>query len=201
MNLDKIVEEIKKEGEEELRKLQEEGNKDIEKINLEIKKELENIEKKWKEIIEKEKRQLIEKKENELKLELSLIELTRKNKILEEFFNITIDRLNKLSNKDNKDFFKKEILKVVDKGNEIIHFDKDSLKEIFDESFKKDLIQDLEKKIGKSNIKFVEDNDTFVEGDGFIFRITFKDKFLEIWDRIILDISKRIFEENEIKTK
>lgn len=201
MNLNKIVEEIKKEGEEELRKLQEEGNKDIEKINLEIKKELENIEKKWKEIIEKEKRQLIEKKENELKLELSLIELTRKNKILEEFFNITIDRLNKLSNKDNKDFFKKEILKVVDKGNEIIHFDKDSLKEIFDESFKKDLIQDLEKKIGKSNIKFVEDNDTFVEGDGFIFRITFKDKFLEIWDRIILDISKRIFEENEIKTK
>lgn len=200
MNLDKIIEEIKKEGEEELKKLQEEYNKDIEKINLELIKELENIEKKWNERIEKEKRQLIEKKENELKLELSLIELNRKNKILNEFFNNIIDRLNKISNEDKKNFFKKEVLKVVDKGNEIIHFDKDSLKEIFDESFKKDLISDIEKKIGKSNIKFIEDNDTFIEGDGFILRISFKDKFLEIWNRIVLDISKRIFEENEIKT-
>lgn len=199
MNLDKIIEEIKKEGEEELRKIKEEGNKELEKINLELIKELENIEKKWNERIEKEKSQLIEKKENELKLELSNIELKRKNKILNEFFNNVIDRLNKIDNEDKKNFFKKEILKVVDKGNEIIHFDKNGLKEIFDESFKKDLISNIEKKVGKGNIKFIEDDDTFVEGDGFIQHISLVDKFLEIWNRIILDTSKRIFEEDEIK--
>ena len=199
MNLDKIIEEIKKEGEEELKRLKDEGDKDIEKINLEFKKEVENIEKKWNEIIEREKRLLIEKKENELKLELDLIELNRKNRVLNEFFTNTINRLNSMNDKDKRNFFKKEILNVVTEGNEIIHFDKKSLREIFDESFKKDLIQSIEKKTGKSNIKFIEDEETFVEGKGFISKINFEDKFKEIWNKIMLDISKRIFEENGTK--
>lgn len=200
MNLDKIIEEIKKEGEEELKRLKDKGDKDIEKINLEFKKEVENIEKKWNEIIEREKRLLIEKKENELKLELDLIELNRKNKVLNEFFNNTINRLNSINDKDKKSFYKKEILNVITEGNEVIHFDKKNLKEIFDEPFKKDIIQSIEKKTGKSNIKFIEDKETFVEGKGFISKINFEEKFKEMWNKIMLDISKRIFEENGTKT-
>lgn len=200
MNLDKIIEEIKKEGEEELKRLKDKGDKDIEKINLEFKKEVENIEKKWNEIIEREKRLLIEKKENELKLELDLIELNRKNKVLNEFFNKTINRLNTINDNDKKSFYKKEILNVITEGNEVIHFDKKNLKEIFDEPFKKDIIQSIEKKTGKSNIKFLEDKETFVEGKGFISKINFEEKFKEMWNKIMLDISKRIFEENGTKT-
>ncbi|MGC8943675.1 MAG: hypothetical protein ACP5KX_06185 [Caldisericia bacterium] len=193
MNLDKIIEEIKKEGEEELKKLKDENDKYIQKVNVELEKELKNIENKWNEYIEKEKRLLIEKKENELKLELDLIELNRKNKVLNEFFNYIVEKLNNISDLEKKDFFKKEILKVVEKGNETVHFDKDSLKNIFNDEFRKDIIKNIEKKIGRSDIKFVEDKDTFVEGEGFISRISLKDKFKEIWNDILLNISKRIF--------
>jgi len=197
MNFDKVIEEIKKEGEEELKKLKKESDEYIEKINIELNKELKNIEKKWNELIEKERKTLIEKKENELKLELDLIELNRKNQILNELFNNIADKLNNLSDNDKRKFFKKEILKLIETGNENIHFDKNSLKIIFDESFKKDIIQNVEKKLGKSKIKFIEDNETFIEGEGFISRITLKDKFKEIWDKEVLEISKRIFEEDE----
>jgi len=197
MNFDKVIEEIRKEGEEELKKLKEESDEYIEKINIELNKELKNIEKKWNELIEKERKTLIEKKENELKLELDLIELNRKNQILDELFNNIADKLNNLSDDDKRKFFKKEILKLIETGNENIHFDKNSLKIIFDESFKKDIIQNVEKKLGKSKIKFIEDNETFIEGEGFISRITLKDKFKEIWDKEVLEISKRIFEEDE----
>jgi len=197
MNFDKVIEEIKKEGEEELKKLKKESDEYIEKINIELNKELKNIEKKWNELIEKERKTLIEKKENELKLELDLIELNRKNQILNELFNNIADKLNNLSDNDKRKFFKKEILKLIETGNESIHFDKNSLKIIFDESFKKDIIQNVEKKLGKSKIKFIEDNETFIEGEGFISRITLKDKFKEIWDKEVLKISKRIFEEDE----
>jgi len=197
MNFDKVIEEIKKEGEEELKKLKKESDEYTEKINIELNKELKNIEKKWNELIEKEKKSLIEKKENELKLELDLVELKRKNQILNELFNNISSKLNDLSNNDKKKFFFKEILKAIETGNEVIHFDKNSLKIIFDESFKKDIIQNVEKNLGKSKIKFIEDNETFIEGEGFISRITLKDKFKEIWDKEVLEISKRIFEEDE----
>ncbi len=197
MNFDKVIEEIKKEGEKELKKLKEESDKYVEKINLELNKELKDIEKKWNELIERERKSLIEKKENELKLELDLIKLRRKNQILDELFNNISDRLNNLSDNDKRKFFKKEILKIIETGNETIHFDKNSLKDVFDESFKKNIIQNIEKKLGKGNIKFIEDNETFIEGEGFISRITLKDKFKEIWDKELLKISKRIFEEDE----
>lgn len=118
---------------------------------------------------------------------------------MNELFNNISSKLNDLSNNDKKNFFFKEILKVIETGNEVIHFDKNSLKIIFDESFKKDIIQNVEKNLGKSKIKFIEDNETFIEGEGFISRITLKDKFKEIWDKEVLEISKRILKKMKLK--
>lgn len=199
MNIEKIIEEIKKEGEEELRKLKEENDKEIEKINLELSNELKDLEKKWVERIEKEKKSLIEKKENELKLELDLTILKKKNEVLNEFFDFIIKKLDSISTIDKKKFYKKEIIKVIDSGDELIHFDKKSLNDVFDASFKIEIVESVKSRLGKCNIRFIEDNETFIEGKGFISRITLKDKFKELWENIILDISKRIFEEDETK--
>jgi vacuolar-type H+-ATPase subunit E/Vma4 len=198
MNIENLLKEIEIEGEEELNRLKEEFEKELNKIKKDYDERVSNLKKEWSEKIQKETSLYIEKKELDLKTKIDLLYLDWKNKVLDSFKKYSLEKLKKLESKEKKNFFKKEILKNLESPDLEIHFDKKE-KEMFDENFKREIEDYTKEKFKKSNLKFVEDEEIFIKGKGFITKISIYDIFDEIMNKYLLDISKLIFEEDETK--
>ncbi|MCX8095040.1 MAG: hypothetical protein N3D74_02470 [Caldisericia bacterium] len=194
MNIDELIKEIEIEGEEEIKNLNEKFNQEIEKLKKDYEEKVKFIQLKWNELIEKEKTSFREKKELDIKNKIELIILNFKNEILESFKSYSYQLLESLSVKNLRDFYKKEIIKNVESSDVEVHFDK-KIKEIFNENFKKEITEEIEKRFPNTHIKFIEDNEVFVKGKSYISKISLVDKFNEIFNENILKISKIIFEE------
>jgi vacuolar-type H+-ATPase subunit E/Vma4 len=198
MNIENLLKEIEIEGEEELNRLKEEFEKELNKIKKDYDERVSNLKKEWSEKIQKETSLYIEKKELDLKTKIDLLYLDWKNKVLDSFKKYYLEKLKKLESNEKKNFLKKEILKNLESPDLEIHFDKKE-KEIFDENFKREIEDYTKEKFKKSNLKFVEDEEIFIKGKGFITKISIYDIFDEIMNKYLLDISKLIFEEDETK--
>ncbi len=198
MNIENLLKEIEIEGEEELNKLKENFENEIDKLKKEYEEKFSLLKKMWNEKIQKETSLYIEKKELDLKTRLDLLNLIWKNKILENFKKFSFERFKNLDPETRRGFFKKEIIKNLESFDSEIHIDKKE-KDLFDEKFKNDIEKFVVEKFKKSNIKFIEDNETYIKGRGFISKISITDKFEEIFNENILEITKIIFEEYETK--
>lgn len=194
MNIDELIKEIEIEGEEEIKKLKENFNLEIEKLRKEYEIKINKVINEWNDIIEREKVTLREKKELDLKNRIELLILEWKNEILENFKKFSEKLLTELPLEKLKKFYKKEIINNIESKDSEIHFNK-NLKTLFDENFKKEIIDDIRVKFPDAIIKFVEDTDTYIKGRSFISKISPKDKFIDSLNENILEISKIIFEE------
>lgn len=198
MNIENLLKEIEIEGEDELNKLKDNFEKEIDKLKKEYEEKVSLLKKQWNEKIQKEISLYIEKKELDLKTRLDLLNLNWKNKILENFKDFSLEKFKNLDPETKRNFFKKEIIRNLETSDLEIHIDKKE-KNLFDENFKNEIEKFVFEKFKKSNIKFVEDDETYIKGRGFILKISITDKFEEIFKENILEISKIIFEEHETK--
>ncbi|MBC7195577.1 MAG: hypothetical protein H5U37_07975 [Caldisericia bacterium] len=196
MNIENLLKEIEIEGEDELNKLKDNFEKEIYELKKEYEEKVSLLKKQWNEKIQKEISLYIEKKELDLKTRLDLLNLNWKNKILENFKNFSLEKFKNLDQETKRNFFKKEIIRNLETSDLEIHIDKKE-KDLFDENFKNEIEKFVIEKFKKSNIKFIEDDETYIKGRGFILKISITDKFEEIFKENILEISKIIFEEHE----
>lgn len=199
MNIEKILEDLRKQGEEEINKIKEEYEKSMLMLKEDYEKRFKEIKEKWDLITEKEKKKKLEKLESELKLEIENLILQRKNKVLEDLYKIEIEKIKNLPTEQKQEFYKKEILKYIEKGDEVVHFNKELEKEVFSEFFIKRINELVKEKFGKGELKFVKDNENFIESKGYIVRVDILERFKVYWKESLLKISKQIFEEDEIK--
>jgi len=194
MNIENILAEIEIEGEEEIKKIKEEFDFELKKLKEEYDNRLKNLSKEWNELIQKELNSLREKKELDLKAKIELLILESKNEILENFKKFSLEKLNSINESTLKEFYKNEILRNVDSKGCEIHFERER-RNLFDDEFRKNLIDLIKKNHPEVVVKFVEDNETYVKGMGYIAKISLFDSFNEVLSESILDISKILFGE------
>lgn len=194
MNIDELIKEIEMEGEEEIKKLQESFQLEIDKLKKEFEDKIIKVKDEWDKLIDREKVTLREKRELDLKNRIELLILDWKNQVLEDFKKYSNKLINELPLEKFKEFYKKEILKNIESKDSEIHFNRE-YKKIFDENFKKEILNDIKVKLPDANIKFVEDNETFIKEKSFISKISLLEKFIESFNENILEVSKIIFEE------
>ena len=196
MKIERIVEEIRKETEEEIKKILLSSQKEIELIEKETEEELEQIEEKWNKIKAKELSSLKEKNKSEIEKEVEALILKKKNEILKDFKEYAKEKLKHENKETLKEFFLKEIEISSETGREKIIIGKD-FKSLFDEEFKRKIRETVEKKLGQEELKFEIGNETKVVGDGFIVTISPLRKLEEKWKDLLVELQKILFLEEE----
>ena len=196
MKIEKIIEEIRKETEEEINKILLSAQKEIEIIEKDTEEKLKKIEEKWEKIRKRELSALKEKNEGEIQKEVEALILKRKNGILKDFKEHVKEELKKVDKNTLKEFFLKEIERSSETGKEKIVIEKD-FNSLFDEEFKREIRETIEKKLGQENLKFEIGNETEVVGDGFVVTISPLRKLEDKWKDLLLELPKILFLEEE----
>ena len=196
MKIERIVEEIKKETEEEIKKILLLSRKEIEALEKDTEEKLKQIEETWERIKERELTALKEKNESEIKKEIEALILKKKNEILKDFKKYAKEKLKHEDKETLKEFFLKEIEISSETGKEKVVIGKD-FDGIFNEEFKKQIKKTVEKKLGQEKIKFEIGNETKVVGDGFVVTISPLRKLEEKWKDLLVELQKILFLEEE----
>lgn len=109
MPLDAVLEEIKRKGEEEVRRIEAETKKEVERLIAEAKAEAEALLKRAREEVEKEGEALRKQEISSLNLELKRMMLAKQREITEEVFRKLRQRIAEMDEKTRKSILKKLI--------------------------------------------------------------------------------------------
>ncbi len=170
MNLEKLLDKIKKETEEEISALKVEHAAELDKIKKEKESEIEKIRKEKEIELEKERKKVLIDYEKEKEFEMKMMLLGFKRELLEEAAAYTKQEVKKLSSQEKKDIFKK----IVERRSSFL----DDKCLVFVPSSKKKEFQDIFKGIPEKNIvekeKLAEDS-FVIESQKFVFAASLED--------------------------
>ncbi len=186
MSLEKVLQEIQKEGEEAVRKIREETEKEVNAILAEAKEEAEKILKKAREEAEKEAEALRKQEISSLNLEMKRLLLNKQKEIVEEVFNLLRQRIREMDEDTRKKLIEK-LLKSASPGMLVY-----SRKE--DEELVKSLIQQL-----KLDVKYAGNVEclggiVFEDPSGEVrINLTFDEFLNQLYEQKLSEVSKILF--------
>ncbi len=170
MSLEKLLDKIEKDAQEEIEALRKEHSLALEKIDSERKEKVEDLKKEKREELERERKRILDdyEKEKEFQLKMELLEM--KKNILEDAASSMKKEVKEINLSRKKEIFRKkagEAEKV--NGRKFL---------VFVPSGKKKEMEDVFKDVPKKNIvekKIGEEEGFVIEGKNFIFKVTLSD--------------------------
>jgi len=188
MALEVLIEEIRKKGEEEIKKIREEAEKEAEQIIAEAKEKAEDILKKAKEDAEKEAERLRRQEISGVNLEMKRLMLNKRKEALESVFEIVKDRIKQMDS-DTKRRLVENLIKKNAVGEMVIYSSKD------DEPIVREVISGMSELRYGGNIDCL--GGVILESlDGEVrINLTFDELLKQLYEQKMGEVSKILFGE------
>ncbi len=187
MPLDRVLQEIRQKGEEEVKRIKEEAEKEVERILSEAQAQAEEILKKAREEAEKEAEALRKQEISSVKLEMKRELLNKEKEVMEEVFNLLKQRIREMGKEERKKLIKKLLEKNASPGM-LVYSRKD------DEDIVKELIKEL-----KLDLKYAGNIDclggiVLEDPSGEIrINLTFDEIIEQVYEQKMSEVSKILF--------
>ncbi len=188
MPLEAVLEEIRKNGEEQVQQILEDAKKQAEEIIAEAKLEAEEIIKKAREDAEKEAERYKRQEISSVNLEMKRLMLNKRKEILEEVLNLVKDRIKKMDPEEKKRLLEKLIEKC-ELEEAIVYSNKD------DENLVREVISSKKGYRYGGNIDCL--GGVIIEStDGEVrINLTFDDLLAQVYENKMSEVSKILFGE------
>ncbi|AEA46335.1 V-type ATP synthase subunit E [Archaeoglobus veneficus] len=188
MALEVIIEEIRKKGDEEVRRIKGEAESEAEKIIAEAKEKAEEILKKAKEEAEKEAERLRRQEISGVNLEMKRLLLNKRKEALETVYEIVQDRIKQMDTETKKKLLE-NLIKKNAVGEMVVYSNKD------DEPVVREVISDMADLKYGGNIDCL--GGVILESpDGEVrINLTFDELLKQLYEQKMSEVSKILFGE------